>query len=333
MAVSYGRNVTFAFAKETAYNEAWGSPTLTALYLDKAPEFIPKIETIRAPHLYGRPELNTADIIQGIKNYTLRIDGTIPKESFGFLLLSLFGAVTTTFGTPWYTHIFVPSVTTPASLKLQVRMPLTADNDEWRLSGAIVKSATFDFKQNDFLRFSIDFVGGTFAKHTTVSTATAVLVPAAGNPCFNWNSTPTITMATVALTPSSFSLTFENTLADDMDDSYVFGSAERTRLERAATEDCFKVKGSIKRIWQAVTQYTAWAAFTNQVFLSYFYDPTGSDYAFKVDLANTRLIDYKTTPKGLGLVEEQLDFEAFTTGTAADIKITTIDKQAEPVTQ
>jgi len=95
MSVAYGRNATLAFAKETAYNEAWGSPTLIGLYLTKAPDLDPHIDLIKEPHLSGRPELSTSDIAQGIKNHTLAIEGLLPKEALGFILLSLFGKVTT----------------------------------------------------------------------------------------------------------------------------------------------------------------------------------------------------------------------------------------------
>jgi hypothetical protein len=332
MTVSFGRNSTFAFAPETAYNEAWGSPSLIGLYLDKPPEFVPNVDTIKEKHLTGRPELDLTDIAQGIKNYTLKIEGKIPKEAFGYLLLNLLGKVTTTAVATYYKHEFVPSVGTPPSLKIQIRNPLDADNYEWRLQGAIVKTLELTLAQNQFVKFSIDFVGGSFAKHTTLSAAPSVSIPSAVNPFYLWNSNADIELNAADTKVSSMTMTFESMLTDDIDDSYEFGSAERIRLERAAGEDAFKVRGNIKRILQGTEGYTVWNAFTTSTISVLFFDPTASDYYIDVDFAKAKILKLTHTPRGSDLFEETMEFEAFTSGTATDIKLTYQDKQALPAT-
>jgi hypothetical protein len=257
MAVAYGRNATIAFAQENpalsykdACAEVWGSPTLVGLYLTKAPDLSPNIESIEEPHLSGRPEMSTSDIAQGIKNYTLAIEVLLQKESLGFIFLSLFGKVTTPAPSGgYYTHTFVPSVASPASLKIQYRSPLATNNTEWRLRGAKTKTFKLIFNQNEFLKFNAEFVGGSWARHTTVSSAPSVAVPSSGSPFFLWSSFYTCQLETVSYPIVSGEITYESVLAEDVSDSYEFGSSERVRLERASTEDAFKVTGSLKAIW------------------------------------------------------------------------------------
>jgi len=329
--ISFGRNATFAFAKETTYGEAWGSPTLIGLYLTKPPDLNPNIEPIKESHLSGRPELSTTDIQQGIKNWTLSIEGQFPKEALGFILLSLFGKVTTPAPSGgFYTHTFVPSTTSPASLKIQLRNPLATNDTEWRLRGGKVKSFKITFAQNSFVKFSAEFVGGGWARHTALSAAPSVPVPASGNLWYLWSSTPVCTIATANFPITSGELTFESVLSEDVNDSYEFGSSDRIRLERASNEDAFKVKGTLKAVWQSVTALTAYDAFTDLAIVLSFTDST---YAITNTLSHCRLLKAPTqVAKGLGLVEETVEFEAFTSGTEGDITLAYKDKQAEPAT-
>jgi len=332
MSISFGRDSTFAFAQETAYGEAWGSPTLIGLYLTKPADVKPNIEPIKEIHLSGRPEMSVNDVKQGVKGWICRIEGFLPKEALGFILLSLFGKVTTPAPSGgFYTHSFVPSTTSPCSLKLQVRNPLATNDTEWRLRGGKVKSFKITFNQNDFVKFTAEFVGGAWARHTTVSSAPSVPVPSSGNVWYLWSSTPICTIATANFPITSGEITYESVLAEDLTDSYEFGSSDRVRLERAATEDAFKVKGTLKAIWQSITAQTAFENATDLAIVQSFTDDT---YSITNTLSHCKLIEPPSqVAKGLGLFEETVNFEAFTSGTEGDITLAYKDKQAAPVTQ
>lgn len=334
MPVSYGRDATLAFAKETTYNEAWGSPTLVGLYVDKV-DFVPNIDILREAHISARPELSISDVAQGIQNYTLKVDGRVPKEAFGFLLLSLFGKVTTPAPSGgFYTHTFVPSTTTPASLKIEYRQPLNSVQSRWQLRGAKVKTLEIIANQNDFIKYSIDFIGGAFAQADSIGSAPTVPVPASGDVFYNWNHSPTLSIGTVTAGITSLSFTFESVLADDVTDSYEVTTSgsetQRVRLERASTEEAFKIKAVIKRIWQAPYEYADWTGF---VTTGISYSLTDSTYNLTLYSDHMKILKNILTPKGLGLVEETTEFEGFTSGTAADNTVIYKDKQAEPTTQ
>jgi len=345
--VAFGRNRTFGYLVEgTAgsyvaanYNEAFGSPTLKGLYFLEA-EFVPNIEIMKEQSMSGRPELITADLVQGIRNYTLRVKMKLPKEGLGWLLFGLFGKVVTTGAASPYTHTFSPSLTSPypPSFKLQFREPLNTTQAQWQLRGAKIKSMLFEFTNNRMPTVTIDFIGGSFELAAALGDIPTILVPASGNPFWvnaDRISTEPNLQGEVA-DFSSYSFTIENIFAEDIDDSYSIGIStppfleanERKRLERASTEECIKFTGTFKRIWPNANLYTLWQA--NSV----------ADFADELDEGIYQFLPYSYTgrivkvshvEKGMGLIEETADWEALYANPGYRIAIK--DTQATPATE
>lgn len=326
--VGFGRDLTLGFDLEASYNEVWGSPALVGLYTD-TPEFAPNIEQIRELHASGRPELTADDLAQGIRNYTLRVGGKIPKEALGLLLLSLLGQVTTTLVSTYQQHAFVVPTFSPPSLKFQFRTLLNATDTQWQMRGGIVKSMEINIVQNQMPRFAADIIGASCAK-TDLNGAPTIPVPASGNPFYSPADMQSIVLNSGAEW-TSMVLTMENVLAEDIEDSYELGSAERVRLFRAGSEDCFKVRATLKRIWSDLTMRESWSDF-DDVDLT-FYMGSAAAYYFKIRTP-AKIVNTTEIPKGLGLVEETVEVEGFykESGAGNELTVDYYDKQAKPIT-
>jgi hypothetical protein len=332
--VAVGREILFACAPETAYNEAWGSPTLLGLAVPP-PDFEPNIEHLKVKHSDPNPEAHVYDFGQGVRGWTLNVGGKIPKEGMGFPLLSLMGKVTTTGDGP-YDHIFAPSLQTPVSLKCLVRTPFrqaSPTKGQWHLRGGRVRAAEFVFKPNDFPRFSMELIGGSFS-YENLAAAPTILVPA-GN--YFWSA-----QEYAANSPhlhnaygwNIFTIRIENELAADVDESYVVGSDERFRLERAASEEAFRFTITAKRIMDESNADDLEAAYENHT------GAGGGANLLVAGVANlsvsspyTFLTKYKRTPRGQGLVEEEIEAIGYKGATGSQTSIVLTDEEAEPVTQ
>lgn len=331
--VVFGRDVLLGFAKESSYNEAWGSPALTGIYISPDFDLTYNIDTMREVHAHGLPALKTDEVVQGIKNYSFRISGKVPKEGMGWLLLSLFGKVTTTVAGAFYHHTFSPSQNTPPSLKLALQTPFRGGMErEWHLRGAIMKSLEISGEINNYVTFTAEFTGGSWERISSLSTI-SIPVPSSGNPFYHFNESAgaSIAVGTVSADWNSATLRFESVLAEDIEDSYEFGSDERKRLERAATEDCFKASATLKRLFLDTTLIGYYEGF-DTLSLNFTLGIT-TDYCFKIANGKSKVTNHKLTPKGLGLMHEEITVEGFMENDPADILLESYDTQSEPATQ
>jgi hypothetical protein len=320
---AFGRDVKLGFIKETGYNEAWGAPALTGIYINPDVDFTPNIELIREPHSHGLPIQIANDIAQGVRNWSLRISGKVPKEGFSYLLLSLFGKVTTTLVTGYYQHYFNPGLSTPASLKLAIQKPIQGGTQhEWRLRGAMLKSLELIYETNAPVKFNAEFVGGAWETATSLSTIT-IPVPATGTNPFWMFGDSSFSLH------SKLNLLIENVLAEDLEDSYTINSTDRLRLERAASETCFKLRLNFEKLFVDTTNMDSFKNFT--AVMPFFELGSASIYycAFQF---NAKLVEHKLTPKGLGLIKETFTQEAINNA-ITDVKFYYYDKQIEPGTQ
>jgi len=333
--VAVGREILFACAAESAYNEAWGSPTLLGLAV-QPPDFEPQIEHLKVKHSDPNPEAHVYDFAQGVRGWSLSVGGKIPKEGLGFPILSLMGKVTSTGSGP-YDHTFGPSLQTPVSLKCLVRTPYreaAPTKGQWHLRGGRVKSMEFVHKPNDFPRFTMELIGGSFS-YEDLSAAPTILVPSSGNHFWTADDyAPNSPHLHNAYGWSIFTIRIENELAADVDESYVIGSRERSRLERAGSEEAFRFTISAKRIMDSTASSilrSEWEAHTAA---------GGGANLLETGVANlnvtstyTFLTKYKRTPRGQGLVEEEVEAMGHKGLTGSQSVIILADEEAEPVTQ
>lgn len=331
---AFGREVEFGFINESAYNEAWGSPTLVGIYLKEPPDWAPTIERIKEPHAHGRPTLKLGDFAQGVRGWNARISAIVPKEGLGWLLLSLFGKLTTTPDATYYIHGFNVGSNTPASLKCLIKTAIRNTSDvEWRLRGAMVRSFEITWVPNEPLLFTMELIGGGWTKENVASSIT-IPVPS-GNPFWYFNdSDDGAAVCTIGAVTGWNRVTsrYESILAEDIEDSYTLDSDEeqRKRLERAAAEESFRGIVTAKRILTDVNRITAFDAHSdvacNLVIGS------GSSYQLQWTMSKGRIIDLKHTPKGHGIIHEEVTIEGHEVA-STDMLITYRDKQSAPATQ
>jgi hypothetical protein len=321
--LAFGRNKTLGFCIEgTAgvyapadYNQAFGTPTLKGIgFLEATPG--PNTEMLIEPHMSGRPEMTDQDIVAGVNNSTFTVKMKCPKENLVWFILGFFGKITTSGVSSPYLHNFVPSLANgyPASFKLEYREPLNATETRLQLRGCKVKSMTFEFKANETAIVTIEFIGASWGKSGSLGTAPAILIPASTNPF--WTFADIITAdtkltysATSIVGFSSIVIKLENSFAEGVEDSYEGGSNERIRLERAADKECIRLTATLKRLLKDSYPFNWWSALNTcqfQISLSSIslYSLFFSSYG--------RLLSLPVrSPRGLGLIEETIEFQSF----------------------
>lgn len=329
----FGRDVRFGYAKETAFNESWGSPTLIGLYVDP-PDVVPNIAYLKAKTTDGKATLNVADVCQGVRGWTCRIAGKIPKEGIGWLMLGLFGKVVTS-GVGPYDHTFQVSVNTPPSFKLLVRQAVDASHDDYQLRGGMVKAVEFVHTPNTIPRFTAEWIGATFGR-VTPTTAPTIPKPASADPFWKpgdyQSSSPVISKVLTHTGWNSFSMRIENTLTEDIEESYDIGSIERERLERAATEEAFTFKITAKRVINedsfdlvdGFEDFVSWVCGANLL--------VSGQHGLSITGQRAKILSHLKTPRGLGLVEEILELEVLEESGQL-ISSTLTDESSDPPTQ
>lgn len=332
-----GRNLGLSFTNESSYNEAWGSPvSLDGIYTNGEPDCSPALNHIREMHAHGLPMLTSNDIVTGIKNATLRTTGKLPKEGFGWLLASLMGKTTTAVDDSFYKHTFNPGLThAPPSLKVQLRNHIESGNgsdtaNSTNLMGVVVRSLEFSLEINRPIIWTAEMAVGNWDLATT-EVSIVVPVPSSGNPFWFFNESGGV--LTLGGTSGFISATIrlEQMLADGEEDSYQWGSDERVRLLRGASEDAFKAQVTLRRLIQSTDFAAAFEAFSDQAFVASVGSTPG--YFWKVNFPKTKITDYRKVPRGLGLVQEEITAEAILTSDISEIYVEYEDKQANPATQ
>jgi len=342
MGITFGRNIKLGLGQETVFNTYQTTVTLKpeehGIYVEPdgvsialGKEMI-EVNTSRAQIM---PSL--ADIAEGTKDWTAKLRFPLAKEDMNWIFLNLFGAVTTSTVTGSYRkHIHLISAVTPKSLSILYQHDLagitTPFKREWHLSGGMIKSLKMIFELNKPIMVEVELVGGSYLLTYPVATAVpAYSVPTSGLYFYTFlNGLFTINALTVW---NRVELTFAPAIADDLDSSYSYGSAERVRLERAG-EPAMLITGTAKRIYDEETNMANWEAFTTFA-LDFLYPSggLGNAYAFEVALGKLKLTaPPQRVSKGMGLFEETLQFKAFQESANTENAITIQDTQVTPVT-
>jgi hypothetical protein len=337
MGLTFGRNIKVALGQEAVYN-TYVSPVAHGIYVEPdGVDISPEKQIIELPVSRGVAMPNLADMAEGVKGWTGKLRFALSKEDMNWLILNLFGAVTTTLiSGGFYTHVHLISNTTPKSLSVLYQHDLvgitTPFKREWQLSGGMIKSLKLIFELNKPVMCEIELVGGTFLLTYPVGTAPTYSVPATDKPYFYTFKNGLFTINDLT-TWNRVELTFAPAIADGLEDSYEYGSDARKRLERAG-EPAMLITGTAKRLLDEETNLAAWDALTTigLVFLSgVIANPA---YAFKIELTKLKLMTPpKRDKKGMGLFEETLSFKAFMESANTENRITINDTQATPVTQ
>jgi len=344
--LALGRNRTLGFCIEgTAgiytpadYNQAWGSPTLKGIgFLEATPG--PNKELMIEPHMSGRPEMTDQDIVEGINNSTFTVKMKCPKENLAWFMLGFFGKVITVGSTFPYNHAFVPSLINgwPPSYKLEYREPLNTTDTRLQLQGCKVKSITFEFIQNSIVLITIEFVGGSWAKSATLGDAPTILIPSSENPFWTFADIKTTNTKLFYSTEtirgfSNIILKFENVFAEDVEDSYELGSAERMRLERSADRESIKLTGTLKRLLKDSYPFEWWSNLNTCEFYLELGLATGYYLYFS---AYAKLLKRPIrSERGFGLIDETIEFESiYSIANGVSIDCEMQDNQATPATQ
>lgn len=345
MGVFFGKNTWLGVFKEGTYNEAWATGTpafVNCFYIDPDFKLDPTYEPLKSVAAHGKSILQLQDVNKGAKSWTLSFSGKLPKERFGYILLALMGKVDTTTGA-FQTHLFNPSNLSPCSLKVCINTKQSTGTDtEWHLSGGKVKSIEFRLVNNAEVTYTVEMIGGNWVTAASGTYTPGWVVPAGTeNPYYWFNDASSLIQVTVdSNVHTSFNsvvIKVENMLADSAEESYDWGSASRVRLERASTEECIKCSIKLKRIWSTETSAMD---FINRISLNTFVNfyarcglagATGYGFNWEFD---TRLLKAIPTPKGLGLMEEEIELEGISNaGAMTDWAITTFDLWTEPADQ
>ena len=161
-----------------AKESSWGTATNPTYYIpfkDCKPN--DNIETIKDEGLRGAMS-QTYNILQGIKHSEIDLSGEIFPDSFGLLLLSVFGTDTVT-GTPTKTHTFTLSRTSqPTSLTFS-RYDGT---NMRRFAGHMCEELTIKWADKSALEFSFKSKGKSSATSTLTTPSYTTTVPFQ-----NWN--------------------------------------------------------------------------------------------------------------------------------------------------
>jgi len=345
--LALGRNRTLGFCIEgTAdvytpadYNQVWGEPTMKGIgFLEATPG--PNKELMIEPHMSGRPEMTNQDIVEGINNSTFTLKMKCPKENLAWFILGFFGKITTTGTESPYTHTSIPSLTPgwPPSFKLEYREPLNTTDTRLQFRGNKVKSILFEFIQNSTVMVTIEFTGGSWAKDAALGIAPTILIPASGNPFWTFADIKGTTFLQLGGTTlngfNSIILKFENMLAEDIDDSYELGSAERIRLERSADRECIKLTGTFKRLLKDNNPFQWWNDLSTIFFQTDLSTTSPIAYGLTLNGYTKLLTRPIRTARGLGLIEETIEIQSiYSIPESTSIQCIISDTQATPATQ
>ena len=351
--LAFGRNQTVGFAIEgTAgvyapadFNQAWGTPTLKGIgFLEVAPT--PHKEHILAPHMSGRPETTNMDFDEGIKNPTFRLKMKCPKENLAWFFLGFFGKVVTSGASPQYTHAFTPSLSPgfPPSFKIEYRNPYSTYFHRLQFRGAKVKSILLELTMENVI-LTMEFTAASCERSASIGTVPAILEPTAVRPFWRFsdlvNTVAGTYLSDIAESNkiigfSSILLNFENTFAEEIEDSFEGGSNERIRLERAADAECIKLTATLKRLLKDESPYDRWELLGSEAFLQIklFSDGPTTDWSFLLRSMGKLLEPPSSEARGLGLIMETIILQSIyhitmSQGMSCEIK----DSQATPATQ
>lgn len=343
MAISFGRNVLVTMAKESSYNTYIGTGHEGIRVL---PGSRLKMERDIREEISGRGQagISPYDMASGLRRWAYDCTFNLPKEAFAHPLLYSYGAiVTTVIATTWNKHVISindPTAgTDPTPPSFSVR--ILDDNREWQLSGGVIATMTIRMALENFWQVQLGIIGGSYSD-ITIGAAPSYTLPAQGRHFLTsddfdfWVNQATGSAAN--WTASNWEVTFKRNYAEGATESYSNSSAERIRLSSAGTP-AFDVTGSTRRIYDGITQFDLFDAYTQfrmeartkTVSPEQLGAEGGSNYLLRMSFEKCYLTSWEIEDSS-GIQMQKLDWRATYAGTATDIQVITQDNLTTPAT-
>jgi len=273
----WGDFLTFGFSQQAAADYGTYATASTGLHCKPVHFPAPGSPLIKTEHSNGHRFLKTSEVALGVDNFTLPLDGAVPKANtaFGYLLETIFDELTG--------DVYTIATGDSKSVSLAIIDNLD-DGKAWTGTGGKLSNLTISVKPNEYLMFSGTLVG---TKPERNQDAPTITYSDAGTTNYYTFDECSFTIGGAPFGVDSFECAITTNLFDDETNSHEIGSTYRKRLVVGRPE----VIITIDRVITATALFDVKEALTNQALV---FTATEGGRTLIITAAKCKIVTWET---------------------------------------